>query len=342
MVLGVVVAAAALSFGTAVASADSATIAVTNTAGQTDPVAGVPVVFSTTGASSAPEQVFVKYRNVGGAPCAATAETDTGSYSDNDGTYGDDDLLPDGDDVNGAFSIQGAGTWPQPGPVQFCIWIAKDSTTIVTPITQVITFRAPTGTVNTAINPTMPTPGQTASVTFTGSTESAESLYATVKPGTGCAPTFGADSGDSLVYGASVNGSFSQTTTFSKDTAGQYTVCAWVAGSPSDTAPVAGPQGTTFAVGVATAPVAPQPPACALIDRSAKRGRAFRVRCYRVSGASIRVRYKRKGRTITKAVALKGGVARAGTRGLAYGSWKVSFLASAGKVGSGRVTVRRH
>src|ERR1035437_824198 len=64
------------------ALADSATITVDNTSGQSDPATQLPRVFTLTGVSAAPESVFVKYRSPGGAPCAPSAQSDSGQTLD--------------------------------------------------------------------------------------------------------------------------------------------------------------------------------------------------------------------------------------------------------------------
>ena len=54
-------------FATAqIAQADSATLTVTNTAGQSDPAAGLPRVFTVSGVAAVPEELFVLSRPTGG------------------------------------------------------------------------------------------------------------------------------------------------------------------------------------------------------------------------------------------------------------------------------------
>lgn len=238
------------------ALADSASISVTNTAGQSDPAAEVPRVFTVSGATSAPEHIFIKYRNPGGAPCAATASTDTGRWFEN---YSDEYLSG----VNGAFSFSHAGTWGSTGTFVFCIWIAPDDDTIVaTPITQTITFRSPTGTITATLNPLIPRPGQQATVTITGASEAPENVYATIRPAGGapCATSYEADSGQSLVDGKGVNGSFSLEATTTQSSAGTYLICLWLASSANSTQPIAGPQPETFTVSAPPPPPPPPPP----------------------------------------------------------------------------------
>jgi len=139
---------AGVSVNAAPAFADSASIAVTNTAGESDPAAGLPRVFTVSGATAAPEQVFLKTRAVGGAPCAPSAGSDTGARVEEGFPR-----LAWETEVNGAFSISKVITWGSPGPALFCIWIASNSDSITTPISQVITFRSPSGTIAATISP---------------------------------------------------------------------------------------------------------------------------------------------------------------------------------------------
>jgi hypothetical protein len=234
------------------ALADSASISVTNTAGESDPAAGLARVFTLSGTASAPEQAFVKYRGSGGAPCAPNAEEDTGRTLS--GFYRVD--------VEGTYKISNVMTWEPPATVMFCIWLAKGEREIVSPITQTITFRSPRGTISATVNPLTPTPGQQATVTVTGSSEAPERVYAKIRSAGGapCAPTYEADSGGNLINGQSVNGSFSTQATTTQSKAGQYLICLWLAGSGNETPVIAGPQPETFTVASPTPPPPPPPP----------------------------------------------------------------------------------
>jgi hypothetical protein len=233
--------------GATQARADSATISVTNTAGQSDPVAGVPRVFTVSGVAAVPEDVFVKYRSTGGAPCAPDASEDSGTaFYSGLGYPG----LAYGDEVNGSFQLAHVFTWGSPGTDMFCIWLAKDANTIASPITETITFRAPTGTITASVNPVTPMPGQQFTITITGASESPDEVFATVRAagGAGCAPTFQADSGQGLVNGQNVNGSFSVQANTTETSAGAYLLCLWLADSSSAIPAIAGPQPETFTV----------------------------------------------------------------------------------------------
>jgi hypothetical protein len=250
-------AVAALLVCSGAALADSASISVTNTAGESDPAAGLPRVFTLSGTASVPERAFVKYRSPGGAQCAPNAEEDSGSPLG--GYY----YSPFWDaTIEGAFSNRNVMTWEPPGTVMFCIWLAKGESEIVAPITQIITFRSPRGTISATVDPLTPTPGQQATITVTGSSEAPEHVFAAIRSAGGapCAPTYEADSGQSLIDGTNVNGSFSLQATTTQTKAGTYLICLWLASSASDTSPIAGPQPETFTVGSPPPPPPPPPP----------------------------------------------------------------------------------
>lgn len=242
--------AALLALAPSSALADSATLSVTNTAGQPDPAVGVSRVFTLSGVSSLPSRVFVKYRAPGGAPCAPTAGQDSGEelfgagVGDYPGTFYEQA-------VDGAYSFQHAATWVNPGPWMFCYWLASSETTIATPFTQTITFRSPRGTITASISPIAPRTGSQATITITGSSEAARKVFATVRRGSaGCAPTFGSDTGVELVSGEDVDGAFTIKASSSKfDRAGDHVVCLWLASSETDPNPIAGPQRQPFVVG---------------------------------------------------------------------------------------------
>lgn len=211
----------------------------------------------------------------------------------------------------------------------------------VTPID--ITIREPASTLAVAGVPSsIAPPARTYRATFTTTTEAPSTALYQLVPGGSCpaAPASNEvfESSGNAGGGATV---WTNDVDLSGAAQGTYTWCGFVSLNSGSGYTPKGALGSVVIATPPPAPAKPQPPACALVDGAAKRGTAVRVRCYRVSGTAIRVRYKRKGRTVTKVVTLKNGIARAGTRGLAYGRWSVSFLADTGKVGSGKVTVRR-
>lgn len=243
---------------TAQSFADTATLTVTNGQGNADPTALLPRVFTVSGATTqSGVQAYVKYRATGGAGCAPSAATDTGTILD--GAQGP--FYGGAPTDNGAFSESDVITWPQAQTLMFCIWIAATPTTATTPFTQIVTFRPPTGTIGATISPATPLTGQPVTITISGASEAPETVYATLRAAGGsCAPTFASDTGSNLIAGSgqAVNGSYSITETASEATAGSYQVCLWLASSPTDSSPIAGPVPVSFTV--AAPPPVPPPP----------------------------------------------------------------------------------
>lgn len=235
----------ALAF-TSPALADSASITFTDAAGQSDPVVGVGRTVTLSGSSSVSQRVYVRFRPVGGAPCAPSASSDSGSLSF-DGFSGD---TFSGATVNGNFTLQKTGTWTRPGAFQFCIYLAATESTATTPFTQNITFRSPGGAISATVSPITPLVDQPATLTVTGSSEAPSRVYAAIRAGGGapCAVSFDADPGRSLINGTNVNGAFTLTATTTPTAAGNYLACLWIADSAADGSPVAGPQPVMFTV----------------------------------------------------------------------------------------------
>lgn len=256
------VAAAAVLVPASQALADSATISFLDTAGTNDPAVNLPRTLTVTGNSSAAAQVYVKYRAVGGAPCAQTADADSGTYA-----YYDDR------GVNGNFTLRKVTTWTATGTFQFCTWIAPSTRAIATPITQVVTFRQTVTTVNAVQAPVPARPGQDFSVTVTGAAEAPSRLYVkTTGVGTPCGATAASDTGYWRVEGDDVNGAFTKTLTVNMKDPGDYGLCVWVGQSSYDAAPTA-LQRFTLSV---QAP--PPPPAPAATSVGASFPRAVRRR----------------------------------------------------------------
>jgi hypothetical protein len=89
-------------------------------------------------------------------------------------------------------------------------------------------------------------------------------VYAAIRPAGGapCAPTPRTDSGEQLIGGQEVNGSFSVQATTTESKAGTYLICLWLAASSETTPAVAGPQPVLFTVGYPPPPPPPPPPPC--------------------------------------------------------------------------------
>jgi hypothetical protein len=236
-------AAAACMVWASSAFADSAQLTITDTAGLPDPVAHVARVFTVSGTAAVNEILFLKFRPAGGASCAPTPDSDSAGSS-----YPLNALT--GRAVDGSFTFTVAATWDTVGSTQFCLWLAPNSDTVTTPITQVVTFRSPTGTISATINPVVARPGRDAQILVTGASEAPELVFAKVRPAGGapCAPTADSDTGQYVITGKSVNGAFGLPATTSQSTPGQYVLCLWLASTSSDAAPIAGPQPVTFSV----------------------------------------------------------------------------------------------
>jgi hypothetical protein len=237
-----VTAAMLLLAGAGAASADSATVSVTTTTGASDPVAGIPRIVTLSGVASAPARIYVKYRAIGGEPCASSSSSDGGSVLG--GFYAER--------VDGPFSLQDVIAWDTPGDVMFCTWLSTgNADTVTPPIVQVVTFRRPTGSIGATVQPAKPLRGKQAKVDVSGSAELPAAVFASVRivDGSPCAQTYAEAAGQSLVEGAQVDGAFSLHLTTRQARAGSYVICLWLARSAIDRSPLAGPQPVTFDVG---------------------------------------------------------------------------------------------
>jgi hypothetical protein len=275
------VVALAVSLATAGAAlADSASIAVSTASGGSDPVAYIARVFSISGTASAEDNLYVKHRPAGGAPCAPTAYSDSGRLST--GFYG---LA-----VNGTFDVQRVWDWDAPGAWTFCMWLASSETTITTPIAQTITFRTPGGEIGASIDPSTPTTGERAQVTVAGTTEAPRRIWTKIRPGSGppCAPTYDLDAGQSLIDGWDADGAFDAKRYTTPPTPGQYLICSWLAGSSYDPWPIAGPQALVFTV------VPPPPVVSSVATLNCRTRRTLaRLRASRVRAVCLRYRFAR-------------------------------------------------
>jgi hypothetical protein len=275
------VVALAVSLATAGAAlADSAAIGVATADGGSDPVAYIARVFSISGTASAAENLYVKHRPAGGAPCAPTAYSDPGRLST--GFYGPA--------VNGAFNVQRVWTWDAPGVWTFCMWLASSETTITTPIAQTISFRTPGGQIAASINPATPVTGQRAQVTIAGTTEAPRRIWTKIRSASGppCAPTYDLDPGQSMIDGWDADGAFDDKRYTTQPTPGQYLVCSWLAGSSYDPLPIAGPQALAFTV------VSPPPIVSSVATLNCRSRRPVtRLRAGKVKAVCLRYRFSR-------------------------------------------------
>jgi hypothetical protein len=277
-VLGALLAVAATLVTAPAAFADTATLTVTTPGGQPDPVAGVGRVFTVSGNAAVSEELFVAHRPAGGAACAPSYNSDSGEGL---GSF-------NWQSVNGNFSFQTAITWSSPGTELFCIWLAQSSSSVSTPISQVITFRSPTGTISATVGPAVPRPDQDTQITVTGASEAPREVFAKVRAAGGapCAPTYDSDSGDSVLYEDDVNGAFTLTATTRQANPGHYLICLWLASSSRDAAPIAGPQAVAFDV------VQPPPRVASTSVLNCSNGRRSRpVHARTTPGVCLRYRF---------------------------------------------------
>ena len=209
------------------AFADSASLVVLDAAGKNDPVQDVGRVFVFRGQATGRLNLYVKYRPSGGAPCAPSPSTDSGT------TYGSSFGLT----VNGAFEIKSADTWRSTGDVQFCMWLSNSNSTPSQPYPQVVRFREPRGTVRLVAIGT-PRANRPGAVRVFGTSEAPRTVYVKARNagGAGCAPTASEDSGNTIgsSYGESVNGAFNTRHTITWGPASAAQFCLYLAKSSSE------------------------------------------------------------------------------------------------------------
>ncbi len=207
----------------AAAAADTAAIAFTDANGMPDAVARTNRTVTITGTTSAPEHLYVKYRAAGGAPCASSWHDDPGDVPFTHPYTGDSFA----DAVSGDFTLSRTGPWPSVGAQLFCIWLAGSPTQSVTPIGQVVTFRAPIGTIAVNVTPPQIVLGEAITVTIRGSSEAPAAVDATLHSGVNfpCAASYRDDGGRTLVGNHAVHGAFSFTATTTELFATDTMVC---------------------------------------------------------------------------------------------------------------------
>jgi hypothetical protein len=215
--------------------ANSVSIAVTNGAGATDPMAFAPRVFTISGSSSTSQRLYIKSRPVDGTSCGTVPISEPGRWLTG---FAGDPL------VNGSFGFQRVITWDASGPYLFCYWLAPSDSSIVFPMTQTIVFRPPSGAIALAgVSPAVPKPDQYFKLTLSGTTEAPARVYAKVRRAGGapCADRYENDRGANLRNGEDVDGPFSTYPETVEHNPGRYLVCMWLMGAPNDPAIIAGP-----------------------------------------------------------------------------------------------------
>lgn len=236
--------------GSAAAWASSATVMVTTSDGLSDPAAGVPRVFTVSGRADAPGRIYVAFRSPGGAGCAPSASSDSGHSV---GSFY-------GSPVDGTFSFSEARTWAAPGPVVFCIWIARSDSAVAVPFTQTMTFRPPVGAIAAVVQPITPQLKQPVTITVYGQSETPAKAFVKIRgSGDACAASYDADVGKAVLSGVSVNGAFTLQGSTTQASAGAYRVCLWLAEWSGDLSPIARQEQWLYVL-APPRPVGPPPP----------------------------------------------------------------------------------
>lgn len=215
---------------TAAGTTETASLAVLTAGGKVDPVIDIGRVFEFYLYSPSETSLFVKYRPAGGAPCAATADSDSGI-----------DFVDGVNVVNGQSHYRTAQTWQYPGRYLFCMWLGSSSDDASSSVFQTtVTFRQPTGDVEFRASSSYAVVNRPVTLTFSGRSEASRTLLVKYRSagGAGCAPTEGSDSGNELVSD-SVNGGFDEKVVWTPYSPGSYIFCVWIATDSGDTSPVA-------------------------------------------------------------------------------------------------------
>jgi hypothetical protein len=209
---------------------DSVSLAVLDSRGRNDPVEDVGRVLDFTTESAADAYLYVTHRPAGGAQCAPTYDADSGTG------------LIDGESITaGSSEVRQTTTWEESGRYLFCMWIANSSDD---PnggsFSQIVKFRQPHGRIR-FLGPSSVSVNRAAALRFRGISEAPKYLFVSYRNagGSGCAPTYYSDSGNTIIEGANANGGFNETDVYTFESRGTYLICAWLADSGDDTQPVA-------------------------------------------------------------------------------------------------------
>jgi hypothetical protein len=229
-------AALTLFLGASAASAQAASISLAVSA---DPSEEQAFTITASGTADASSYVYLFIRPAGGAPCAATAGTETG------GTGLLSTLVP-----AGAFAVPTTHTSQSPSDYLLCAYLGSSSTTAAA-TSKAITVRPNRATL-TISAPAMAIPDQPVVLTFQGSTEVGRELFATIKPvgATSCGSAHSTDVGGQDIFSYQpIQGTYSVPESRTLK-AGGYLICAWVQEGSTDLGPDA----------VATASISVPPP----------------------------------------------------------------------------------
>lgn len=290
-------------------------------------VAEIPGVFTLDVQAEGRAFAHVKYRTAGGAPCAPSPETDSGSY------------LFNNVGVNGPATLTSIETFAGPGQYQLCGWLRNNNYDVLATLTQVVGVRAPVGSLVVSA-PTLAPFNRAFVLTYSGQTEVRRYVYSKIRPvgGAPCAPTYGSDTGGGLASGTRAEGSFNVPVETTLSTRGRFVICSWLAGSSGDLAPLA----MTQTVITNIPPVIPSP--APVVSSVKVTGRKLRTTVGLSKGGRVVVKLIGKGRRISIGAVSASGprtivIAYTRPRSLATGRYVLEFTFKAR--GATKVSVKR-
>jgi hypothetical protein len=211
-----------LAFAASAVTAQASSISLAVSA---DPAEEQAFTVTASGTADVDGTVEAFIRPAGGAPCAATAGTETGTS-----------LLYRSVPA-GPYTIPTTYTPESPGSYLMCGYLRSGSATAAA-ISATMTVRPNRATL-TITAPATGIPDQPVVLSFHGATEVSRRVFATIKPagGTSCGSAYATDvGGEDVVYSESIQGSYSFPRSQSLK-AGGYVICSWVQEASDDLAP---------------------------------------------------------------------------------------------------------
>lgn len=211
-----------------------------------DPAESQPIAVSVSGTSEIYKSLYVYVRS-GTASCASTASTESSVATT---------TLFNGRSVSGSFTETASFSTSTPGTYRICAYVsASNGVTPLAAQTSLTTVRAARATLGVpSVTSADPMEGRSNSVSISGTSEIYKSLWLYLHAGLApCAATPSVASttaAKTLISGRSVVGSFTEATTFSVDSPGDYRLCGYV-GTGDGTTPLATATGTVRIRGAA-------------------------------------------------------------------------------------------
>jgi hypothetical protein len=174
--------------------------------------------------------LYVKYRAVGGPPCAPTPDTDPGAY-----VYG----------LEGPFVAVGdttttsVVTFRAAGSYDFCSWLRQSGASIATSSGQ-FSVASPVGSITAVAVPTPVPRGRPFTVSVSGQTEVKRELVTFYRPASqpACAASPKLDNDYGHLDERAIFGAFTEQLELTLAAPGRYRLCSWVASSQNDLAPL--------------------------------------------------------------------------------------------------------